>query len=171
VRPGDQLLGLPSSGLHSNGFSLARKVFFDQLGLTVGDRLPGGDRLLGQELLTPTRLYPGPVLPLVEQGWVKAMAHITGGGLMDNLPRVLPAGCGARVQAGSWPDLPVFNALRAAGGVAETEMRRTFNLGLGMVLIAAAEEAARIEADLASRNEPCYRIGEVAAGERQVSFV
>ncbi|RMF85223.1 MAG: phosphoribosylformylglycinamidine cyclo-ligase, partial [Nitrospirae bacterium] len=118
---------------------------------------------------TPTRLYPPVVLPLVERGWVKAMAHITGGGLVENLPRSLPAGCTARLEAGSWPEPPVFGAIRA-GGVAEAEMRRTFNLGIGMVLVAGPEEAAAIEADLAARGEAVHRIGAVVAGEGGVVF-
>lgn len=171
VRPGDVLLGLPSTGLHSNGYSLARNVLFETLGLGVGDRLPGTDYTVGETLLTPTRLYPRPVLPLVEQGWVHAMAHITGGGLVDNLPRALPDGCGAKIHAGSWPEPVIFRVLREQGQVSETEMRRTFNLGVGMVLIVSPDDIAGVEADLAARNEPYHRIGEVVAGESQVTFV
>jgi phosphoribosylformylglycinamidine cyclo-ligase len=171
VRPGDVLLGLPSTGLHSNGYSLARKILFDDLGLTVSDSLPGTDQTVGEALLTPTRLYPAPVLPLVEQGWVKAMAHITGGGLVDNLPRSLPAGCAAQLDTGAWPEPPVLAVLRERGKVAEDEMRRTFNLGIGMALIVAVDDVPRVAEDLAARNERCYRIGEVVAGERQVTFV
>lgn len=170
VAPGDVLLGLPATGLHSNGYSLARNVFFERLKLSVNDRLPGTDLLLGETLLTPTRLYPPVVLPLVEQGWVKAMAHITGGGLLENVPRSLPDGCGARIHAGSWPELPVFTALRDAGSVPEQEMRRTFNLGIGMVLVVSCEATERIEEELAARHEAVYRIGEVVAGERRVDF-
>jgi phosphoribosylformylglycinamidine cyclo-ligase len=171
VRPGDVLVGLPSTGLHSNGYSLARKVLFERLGLTVGDRLPGSDQAVGEVLLTPTRLYPRLVLPLVDQGWVHAMAHITGGGLVDNLPRALPDGCGVKVYAGSWPEPTVFRLLREHGQVPEMEMRRTFNLGIGMVVITSPDDVARVEADLAARNETCHRIGEVVAGEPQVTFV
>jgi phosphoribosylformylglycinamidine cyclo-ligase len=171
VRAGDVLVGLPSTGLHSNGYSLARKVLFDRLGLAVGDRLPGTNHIVGDTLLTPTRLYPGPVLPLVDRGWVRAMAHITGGGLVDNLPRALPDGCGARIHAGSWPEPAVFQVLREHGQVPEAEMRRTFNLGIGMVLTVSPDDVPRVAADLAARNEPCHRIGEVVAGERRVTFV
>ncbi len=170
VAEGDLLLGLPSSGLHSNGYSLARHLFFDRLHLSVEDPLPGSDLSVGEVLLTPTRLYPPVVLPLVERGWVKAMAHITGGGLVENLPRALPAGCGARLEAGSWPEPPVFTALRD-GGIPEAEMRRTFNLGIGMVLIAAPEAAAEIEGELAGRGEALFRIGTVVSGETRVDFV
>ncbi len=170
VAPGDVLLGLPATGLHSNGYSLARNVFFERLHLSVDDPLPGTALPLGETLLTPTRLYPPVVLPLVAAGWVKAMAHITGGGLQENLPRSLPSGCGARIDVGSWPELPVFAALRDAGSVPEGEMRRTFNLGIGMVVIAGPADAKEIEGDLAARHEPVYRIGEVVAGERQVDF-
>jgi len=170
VVSGDVVLGLPSTGLHSNGFSLARHVFFDRLKLAATDRLPGTELDLGATLLTPPRLYPPVVLPLVERGWVKAMAHITGGGLLENVPRSLPAGCGVRIAVGSWPELPVFTALRAAGGVPEAEMRRTFNLGIGMVMVASPAGAQEIEADLAARQEPVYRIGTVVAGDRQVTF-
>jgi len=170
VQPGDLLVGLPSTGLHSNGYSLARKVLFGDLGLTVSDPLPGTDQTVGDVLLTPTRLYPRPVLPLVEQGWVKAMAHITGGGLVDNLPRSLPEGCGAQIHTGAWPEPPVYSVLRERGKVPEEELRRTFNLGIGMVLIVGPADVPRVEADLAARNEQCYRIGEVVAGEVQVTF-
>jgi len=171
VAPGDVLLGLPATGLHSNGYSLARNVFFERLHLSVDDRLPGTDLSLGETLLTPTRLYPPVVLPLVARGWLKAMAHITGGGLLENVPRSLPDGCGARIEVGSWPELPIFAALRDAGSVPEGEMRRTFNCGIGVVVIATPEAAEQIEADLAARNEPVYRIGAVVAGERRVTFV
>jgi phosphoribosylformylglycinamidine cyclo-ligase len=170
VAPGDVLLGLPATGLHSNGYSLARNVFFDRLHLSVGDRLPGTDLSLGETLLTPTRLYPPVVLPLVERGWVKAMAHITGGGLQENVPRSLPDGCGAQIEAGSWPEPPIFTALRDAGSVPESEMRRTFNCGIGMVVIVAPEAVEHIEADLAARNEPVHRIGAVVVGDRRVTF-
>jgi len=171
VQAGDLLVGLPSTGLHSNGYSLARKVLFGDLGLKVSDSLPGTDQTVGDALLTPTRLYPRPVLPLVEQGWVKAMAHITGGGLVDNLPRSLPEGCGAQIHTGAWPEPPVYSVLRERGKVPEEELRRTFNLGIGMVLIVGPADIPRVEADLAARNEPCFRIGEVVAGERRVTFV
>ncbi|MGD2062377.1 MAG: phosphoribosylformylglycinamidine cyclo-ligase [Nitrospirota bacterium] len=170
VRPGDVLVGLPSTGLHSNGYSLARQVLFNRLRLGVDDPLPGTDRTVGDTLLVPTRLYPGLVLPLVDQGWVRGIAHITGGGLVDNLPRALPEGCGAQIYAGSWPEPAVFQVLREHGHVPEAEMHRTFNLGIGMVLIASPEDVVRIEAALAARNEPCHRIGEVVAGERRVTL-
>ena len=141
VRPGDRVLGLASSGLHSNGYSLARKVVFDRLRLGLGDPMPGTGRSVADELLEPTRIYVRPVLALLAAVAVKAMAHVTGGGLTGNLPRVLPDGCRARIDRGAWPVPPVFALIQDAGGVPESEMRRTFNMGVGYAIVVAPAAA------------------------------
>jgi phosphoribosylformylglycinamidine cyclo-ligase len=170
VVPGDQLLGLASSGLHSNGYSLARKVVFGTMGLKVGDLLPDLGRTVADELLTPTRIYVKPVLDLLKALPVRAMAHITGGGLTGNLPRVLPVGLKAVVERGSWRVLPIFALIREAGQVAEDEMFRTFNMGIGLVLVVAREHADHCRGLLTSLGETVWLIGEVMAGSRGVEY-
>src|SRR5207245_10825958 len=128
IRPGDVILGLPSLGLHTNGYSLARRVLLEQEGLGLGKRVPGLGRTLGEELLAPHRCY-GPVLePLLAKRYLKGIAHITGGGITDNLPRILPPGCLAEIRPGSWPVLPVFHLIARLGRVPQDEMYRTFNM-------------------------------------------
>ncbi len=170
VKPGDRLLGLASSGLHSNGYSLARKVVFERMGLKVGDPLPGLGKSVGDELLRPTRIYVRPVLDLLRGFPVRAMAHITGGGLTGNLPRVLPAGCRAVIQSGSWTVPPIFALIRESGKIAEDEMFRTFNMGIGLVLVVAREQADHARGLLASLGETAWIIGEVQAGSRRVEY-
>jgi phosphoribosylformylglycinamidine cyclo-ligase len=159
VAPGHALVGLPSAGLHSNGFSLVRKIV-DDAGLDLSTDPGGLGRTLGDELLTPTRIYVQQLLALRADHEVHAMAHITGGGLPENLPRVLPEGCGARVRLGSWPMPPVFELLARAGNLSQRDLYRTFNAGLGMVLAVPASEA-RAVADAAAG----FLVGEVVAGE------
>jgi phosphoribosylformylglycinamidine cyclo-ligase len=143
VEPGDVVIGLASSGLHSNGYSLARRLVFDRLGLGLDDGLPGTGRSVADELLEPTRIYVRPILALLAALDVRAMAHITGGGLTGNLPRVLPEGTRALLQTGSWRVPAVFETLRAAGGVDDAEMYRTFNMGIGFVVVVAPADAER----------------------------
>jgi len=162
--PGDVLIGLPSSGLHSNGYSLVRKICFERAGWDVHTELPALGRPLGEELLTPTRIYVRSVAPLLAKGLVKGMAHITGGGLTGNIPRMLPPGCGAYLEPGAWREPPVFGLLREAGGVAEEEMRRTFNLGIGMVLGTGEQQAGEALALLRRSGEDAGVIGRVVAG-------
>jgi phosphoribosylformylglycinamidine cyclo-ligase len=169
IRPGDVLIGLPSSGLHSNGFSLVRKICFEVKNMAVGTPVAELGRTLGEELLTPTRLYPRACLPLFDRFAVRGMVHITGGGFYDNIPRVLPAGCGATVEAGSWPSPPIFALLQAWGRVSWPEMFRTFNMGIGMVLVVTEAEADAVRRDLAARGETSYVIGRVTPGEREVT--
>ena len=170
VKPGDRLLGLASSGLHSNGYSLARKVVFERIGLKVGDALPGLGRTVADELLTPTRIYVKPVLDVLKAVPVRAMAHITGGGLTGNLPRVLPPGCRAVIERGSWAVPPIFTLIGESGKIAEEEMLRTFNMGIGLVLVVAREQADHCRALLASLGETAWIIGEVQAGSRGVEY-
>ena len=170
VKPGDRLLGLASSGLHSNGYSLARKVVLERMGLKVGDPLPGLGKSVGDELLAPTRIYVKPVLDLLKAIPVRAMAHITGGGLTGNLPRVLPTGCKAVIGHGAWTVPPIFTLVRENGKIAEEEMFRTFNMGIGLVLVVAREHADHCRVVLASLGETAWIIGEVQAGSRGVEY-
>jgi len=171
VRPGDVVLGLASSGLHANGFSLARRIVFDVMKLGVDALLPGTGCTVGEELLRPTRIYVRAVLPLLAALEVKAMAHITGGGLPGNVPRVLPEGCRAVIRRSAWPVPPVFETLAVAGQVADAEMLRTFNMGIGYVLVVGPEDADRAAAQLRAAGETVYCLGEVMAGARGVELV
>ena len=172
VRPGDAVLGLAASGLHSNGYTLARRIVFDVLGLGVGDQFPGTGRTVADVLLEPTRIYVHAVQALLaEEVEVHAMAHVTGGGLPGNVPRVLPAGCRARIRRAAWRVPGVFEALRDAGRVEEAEMFRTFNMGVGYVVVVPETAADRAAALLAGAGETVLRLGEVVAGERGVELV
>ncbi len=162
---GMALVGLASSGLHSNGFSLVRRLVFDEARLAL-DAVPDGlGRPLGEELLEPTRIYVRPLLDAIRRCPVAALAHITGGGLVDNLPRVLPRGCVAHVERGAWPEPPVFDLLRRIGDLSEDEMLRTFNCGVGMVAVVAPEIVERLLGVAASHGIAGWAIGEIAAGE------
>jgi phosphoribosylformylglycinamidine cyclo-ligase len=164
VAVGDRILGIASSGLHSNGYTLAREAIFGRMGLKLGDPIAGVGRSVGDELLEPTRIYVKPVLGLIREVDVKAMAHITGGGITLNLPRVLPVGRRARIDRRAWPEPPIFAAIQRAAGVDDAEMRRTFNMGIGFVLIVTPEDAAAATARLEAAGERVYAIGEVVSG-------
>jgi phosphoribosylformylglycinamidine cyclo-ligase len=170
VKPGDRVLGLASSGLHSNGYSLARRIVFDVMGLGVGARFPGTGRSVADELLEPTRIYTDAVKAALEAGPVSAMAHITGGGLTGNVPRVLPVGCRVVIRRGSWKVPAAFEVLRDAGRVEEAEMFRTFNMGVGYVVIVDREVADRATDALTRAGETVYALGEVVAGARGVEM-
>jgi phosphoribosylformylglycinamidine cyclo-ligase len=170
IAPGDVLVGLPSSGLHSNGFSLVRKICFEHKRMTTDTHVPELQGPLGSQLLTPTRLYPKVVLPLLGQHEIKGIVHITGGGFYDNIPRALPKGTAAEIDLGSWPVLPIFTLLQRWGGVADYEMFRTFNMGIGMVLLLPEKEAEGVIQTLAAQGELAFPIGKVVAGERTVSI-
>ncbi len=163
VAEGDVLVALPSSGLHTNGYSLARRILFDVLGLGIGDRIPGMDRTVAEALLDVHRSYLAAAAPLLDRGVVKAAAHITGGGLPDNLPRVLPHGLGAEIAVDSWTEPALFRILRDSGNVPEEDMRRTFNLGVGLVLIVGPEACAEVLHDLEAHG-PAWVLGRVASG-------
>ncbi len=171
VRPGDVVLGLASTGLHSNGYSLARRIVFDVMKLGVDSTWPGTARTVGEELLEPTRIYVKPVLELLTRVSVHAMAHVTGGGITGNLPRVLPAGCRARIRRGSWPVPAVFTALAKEGRVAEPEMFRAFNMGIGYVLVVAPDDVDTVLALKALADLGVFRIGDIVAGERGVELI
>lgn len=171
VREGDVLLGLPSSGLHSNGFSLARKALLELGDMEIDSYRHELGRTVGEELLVPTRIYVRSVLPLLGSPGVHGMAHITGGGITENLPRILPGRLQAVVERGSWPVPPVFELIREAGGVAEDEMYRTFNMGIGFVLVTAAEAADEVADALRTAGEQVYRIGRITAGTNGVEYI
>jgi phosphoribosylformylglycinamidine cyclo-ligase len=170
VRPGDRVLGLASSGLHSNGYSLARKVIFERLGLKLGDTAPGLGRSVAEELLEPTRIYVKPVLDLLRSVPVLAMAHVTGGGITENLPRVLPEGCQAVIDPRAWPVPPIFHVIQEGGRVEEAEMRRTFNMGIGYLLVVRAGDATRAAQVLTAGGERVFEVGEIRDGARSVVY-
>ena len=167
VKAGDVLLGLPSSGVHSNGYSLVRKIVFEHKGFHGDEYMEELGRTIGEELLTPTRLYPQVCLPLIRDFDLHGMVHITGGGFYENIPRALPEGMGAEVNAAAWEMPAVFRLIQEWGNVDWAEMYRTFNMGIGMVLIASEEEAARIEARLDAQHEAVFRIGRVTEGAHE----
>jgi phosphoribosylformylglycinamidine cyclo-ligase len=168
VGPGDVLLGLSSSGVHSNGFSLVRRILA-ATNLTLASPAPFGGGSVAEALLAPTRIYVKPLLALHRAGLLKAAAHITGGGLPGNIPRVLPDGVVAAIDARSWPAPPVFAWLARAGNVAPEEMSRVFNCGLGMVLVVGAAEAGAAMALLSEAGESVHRIGVLEAGEGEAT--
>ena len=165
IGPGDAVIGLASSGVHSNGFSLVRRILADSA-LSLGDELPYAIGLtIGAALLEPTRIYVKAILDVLGKHAVKGFAHITGGGITENLPRVLPKGLGADIDLDSYSLPPVFDWLAEAGNVAEAEMLKTFNSGIGMILAVAADSAAEIETLLTSQGETVIRLGLVTPGE------
>jgi phosphoribosylformylglycinamidine cyclo-ligase len=160
VATGDILLGLASDGIHSNGYSLVRKIV-ETAGLGWDSAAPYGDETLGESLLCPTRLYVKPALAAIRAGGVHALAHITGGGLTENLPRVLPDGLGAEINLDSWKLPPLFDWLAQTAGLADSEMLKTFNSGLGMVLVVSPDRAGALQTLLETGGETVYRIGTV----------
>jgi phosphoribosylformylglycinamidine cyclo-ligase len=171
IEPNDVVLGLPSVGLHTNGYSLARKLFFEVAGYTVGTRIEELGMTAGEALLLPHVSYLKPLEGLLDGGRVKGLAHITGGGLTDNVPRTLPEGASVEIRRGSWPTLPVFTLLQRLGNVAEPEMYRTFNMGVGMVVVCAPGDADGIRSHVEAHGSACYEIGRVVEGKRDVRFV
>ncbi|HWZ46471.1 MAG TPA: phosphoribosylformylglycinamidine cyclo-ligase [Candidatus Saccharimonadales bacterium] len=171
VKAGDVLLGLPSNGLHTNGYSLARKLFFEVAGYapdTVVNEIGGQ---AGDELLKSHKSYWPVLRKLISAGLVNALAHITGGGITDNLPRVLPKGTAAVVEMGSWPVLPVFSHMQNIGNVPQEDMMRTFNMGIGMVVVTPAAKLKRAQALIAKAGEKSYLIGRVVKGGRKVTYI
>jgi len=161
IRAGDRLVGIASSGLHSNGYSLARKVLFERMRLKPGSRVHGLGRNIGEELLVPTKIYVKPLLDLIQNFPIHGMAHITGGGISDNLPRVIPPGCKALIRRGAWPVPPIFQVIRQGGNVDEEEMLRTFNNGIGMIVAVPAKAVEGVIARLRRWKEKAYPIGEI----------
>ncbi|WP_066637173.1 phosphoribosylformylglycinamidine cyclo-ligase [Desulfolucanica intricata] len=171
IEIGDRLIGLPSSGLHSNGYSLARKALLEVAGYTLEHYHPDLGRTVGEEMLEPTRIYARQVQSLIGQYNLKGLAHITGGGLTENIPRILPPGTGVVIERRQWPVPRVFNLIQEIGKITDPEMLRTFNMGIGLVLVVSKEEADGLMSLLNSMDEKAYHIGEVTAGDNTVRFV
>ena len=168
ISPGDIVLGLPSSGLHTNGYSLARKVFFDIGGYNINDRISGLEKPVGLTLLEPHINYTNHVFNVLDRGIdIKGIAHITGGGLLENIPRVLPAQCDVEIKKGSWPTIPVFNVMKAIGNIDEKEMLRAFNMGIGMVFIVRPGDVGKVK-DVLKDLSPIYEIGHVKNGSKNI---
>jgi phosphoribosylformylglycinamidine cyclo-ligase len=166
IAPGDAILGLASSGVHSNGFSLVRRII-EQQGWNLEQSFPNlGSRSLGAELLEPTTIYVRSLLPLVQQGRNKGLAHVTGGGLLENIPRVLPENCHAMIDTARWHLPPVFALLQEGGRLAPEEMARTFNCGIGMAVIVSRERADAVSTALEGAGETVLEIGRIEQGQR-----
>ncbi len=172
VRAGDVVLGLPSAGLHTNGYTLARKIFFEELGKKPQDRMPElRSRTVADALLAPHLSYLKALEPLLAEDLVHAMAHITGGGFYDNIPRVLPEGVDVEIRSGSWPVLPVFEVIEREGGVTFQEMHRVFNMGIGMVVLVAPSDLQRVAKIWSDAGQRWYAIGNVkGGGSRKVTI-
>jgi phosphoribosylformylglycinamidine cyclo-ligase len=156
--------------VHSNGFSLVRKVLLADHGLSLDQHIDVLGKKLGEELLIPTKIYVKPILSLLETHEIKAMAHITGGGFTENIPRVLPEGTRAEIDFGSWPILPIFSLVEELGQITKADMFRTFNMGIGMVLAVRHEDAEGIVQKFQESGEQAYVIGRIAAGEKSVVY-
>ncbi len=168
VRDGDVLLGIAAEGFHTNGYSLLRRLLFDRLGLDVSDPWPGLERTVGDVLLQPHPSYASALLPLIDEGRIHALAHITGGGIPENLDRVLPPSLSAHVDRASWDVPPAFRFVMERGAITRDEMDRTFNMGVGMVLVVDPRAAADVMARLAEAGRPAFRIGEIRPGDGSV---
>jgi phosphoribosylformylglycinamidine cyclo-ligase len=167
---GDIVLALPSAGLHTNGYSFARKLFFETAGYQADTMLESVGQTVGEALLQPHLSYLRQLEDLLDRGIIKGLAHITGGGLTDNIPRILPEGTAVEIEKGSWPVLPIFTLMQELGSVAEGEMYRSFNMGVGMAIICAASDANTLQRHFESRGVQCYEIGCVVAGDRKVNL-
>ncbi len=171
LQPGDVLIGLPSAGLHTNGYSLARRIVFQELGLRVDSVVPDLGTTVGDALLAVHRSYLKAIEPLLDEpALVRGLAHITGGGITDNLPRIFPEGVGARIDRGAWQVPPLFTFLWKAGHVPEDDMYRSFNMGIGLIVATRPGDADRVIAELRGRGEAPRVIGHLVAGERKVSY-
>lgn len=171
IEAGDIVLGLPSSGLHSNGYSLVRRIVLEHKQIPLDTYIEALGRTIGEEVLEPTKLYVKPILPLLEENLVKGMAHITGGSFYDNIPRILPEGLGVMINSDAWPVLPIFRLLQEWGHVESKEMYHTFNMGIGMVLVVKPELVERVVEVLETEHEKVYSIGIVTEGDGEVTIV
>jgi len=173
IKDGDILIGLASSGLHSNGYSLVRKIFFDMKKYRPGNYMKELGCSIGEELLKPTRIYVRSVLKILKDFRIKGIAHITGGGITENLPRVLPAGKKLKliVERGAWPVHPVFHMIQNIGNVEEEEMYKTFNMGIGMILVVQRSDAQKIMSKLKRLGEQAFIIGQVEKGKRSIKYI
>ena len=170
IVPGDILLGIPSVGLHTNGYSLARKLFFEVAGFKVETFIDDVGATAGEALLQAHVSYLRPLEGLLDSGKIKGLAHITGGGLTDNIPRILPENTGVEIVKGSWPVLPVFTSMQKIGNVSEAEMYRTFNMGIGMVVVCGPGDQHAITSHLTSCGTDVFTIGRVVQGDRKVKL-
>jgi len=170
VRPGDVVIGLASTGLHSNGYSLARRVLLEQAKMTLKEQVPGQSETLGEILLRPTRIYVRTIRVLVEAGEIRAIAHITGGGLTENLPRVLPEGCQAVITRKAWTPPPIFGLIQSRGHVGDDEMFRVFNMGAGLVFVVPPDRADTVLRSAEAQGDKAFRIGMIEKGERGVRY-
>ena len=170
IEPGDVILGLPSAGLHTNGYSLARKLFFEVAAFNVDSYVDEAEGTAGAVLLRPHVSYLRTLEGLLDSGKIKGLAHITGGGLLENIPRILPERTNAEIQKGSWPALPVFELLQRLGSIEEHEMYRTFNMGVGMIVVCAQSDATSIKSHIEATGESCYEIGRIATGNQRVTL-
>ncbi|MDQ5846050.1 MAG: phosphoribosylformylglycinamidine cyclo-ligase [Acidobacteriota bacterium] len=170
IAPGDVLLALPSAGLHTNGYSLARKLFFEVAGCGASTHVDELGQTVGEALLQPHLSYLSPLEGLLDSGSIKGLAHITGGGLTDNIPRILPEGTAVEIRKGSWPVLPIFSVMQKLGNVSEAEMYRTFNMGAGMVVVVSPNDLQTVKAKLEERGTSSYEIGTVIRGNREVAI-
>ena len=170
IAPGDAVIGLASSGLHSNGFSLVRKLLLEEKGYPLQAEIDELGGRLGDVLLTPTRIYVKPVLELIRRVDVKGMAHITGGGFLENIPRALPANVNVRIDRDSWPVPPIFRLLQREGAISDADMFRTFNMGIGMVIVVPADQAEAAVRVAEDAGERAFCIGTVTEGERAVTI-
>ncbi len=168
ITKGDHIIGISSTGLHSNGFSLARKVLLESMNLDLQETPEGFDKPLGEILLTPTRIYVKSILNLMRDFELKGIAHITGGGLIENIPRVLPKHCKAVIKKDSWKKPAIFEMLRAGGNIPEEEMYRTFNYGIGMVIIVSPQDSEDIIGRLAAMEDEAFLIGEIVPSEESI---
>lgn len=174
IRAGDAIIGLASTGLHSNGYSLARRVLFDQAKLSTESRLPELDRSLGEVLLAPTRIYARQILSLIQECAIKGIAHITGGGITENLPRVFPEGVGAKIHRKMWPVPPIFGVMSRLGSVSREEMYRVFNMGVGLILVVPQDSVSAVLVKIAALGERGWLIGEMVPSvgkELEVEYV
>jgi phosphoribosylformylglycinamidine cyclo-ligase len=166
IEPGDVVLGLPSTGLQTNGYSLARKLLFEVAGYKVDTDLDELGSTVGDALLATHASFLRPLEPLLDRGVIKGLVHITGGGFLENIPRILPEGVSVEINRGNWPELPIFGLLQRLGNVSDHEMFRTFNMGIGMVVVCSQADKTTIKDQL----RPCFEIGQVIKGEKQVSI-
>lgn len=174
IKSGDRIIGLASRGLHSNGYSLARKVFSLDEGdgaARLSQRVEGLGMTLGEELLEPTRIYVRPLLKILEKFEIRGLAHVTGGGLVGNIPRILPEGCKALIHKDSWPILPIFSILQEEGKITEDEMFKVFNMGIGMAAVIPGDEVDGIKAELTELGETPYLLGEIGEGNKEVEIM
>lgn len=167
IQPGDVVIGLPSQGLHTNGYSLARQICFEKLGLAPTTYVPEIASTIGDTLLAPHCSYYRQLYPLVKQKSIKGMAHITGGGFYDNIPRILPEGCGVEIHKGSWPVLPIFEFLQKSADIPDEEAYRVFNMGIGMVIVCAPDNVQAVIDGIPQS----YRLGSVVSGDKEVTLI